>query len=107
MIGDDIEITVVDIRGDKIRLGIEAPLDVAVHRKEVYEAIRLENEQAAALDLAELKPLHISPGNIDKTPAKTKKGRDRGGGGQVLRSNKAGRRTDGRNGSRSRRNRTA
>lgn len=47
MIGDDIEITVVDIRGDKVRLGISAPTRVAVHRKEVYEAIRSENEQAA------------------------------------------------------------
>lgn len=47
MIGDDIEITVVDIRGDKVRLGINAPARVAVHRKEVYEAIRRENEQAA------------------------------------------------------------
>lgn len=47
MIGDDIELTIVDIRGDKVRVGIEAPSSVAVHRKEVYEAIRRENEQAA------------------------------------------------------------
>lgn len=45
MIGDDIEITVVDIRGDKIRLGINAPLEVAVHRKEVYDAIKREGLQ--------------------------------------------------------------
>ena len=38
-IGDDIIITVIDIRGDKVRLGISAPLDVSVHRKEVYESI--------------------------------------------------------------------
>ncbi len=49
MIGDEIEITVVDIRGDKVRLGIAAPTRIAVHRKEVYEAIRRENEQAARL----------------------------------------------------------
>ncbi|MBL1218188.1 MAG: carbon storage regulator [Planctomycetes bacterium] len=49
MIGDDIEITVVDIRGDKVRLGINAPTSIAVHRKEVYEAIKRENEQAARL----------------------------------------------------------
>jgi len=49
MIGDDIEITVVDIRGDKVRLGISAPTRIAVHRKEVYEAIRRENEQASRL----------------------------------------------------------
>ena len=57
MIGDDIEITVVDVRGDKVRLGINAPAQIAVHRKEVYEAIRAENERAARVegdDLVEL-----------------------------------------------------
>lgn len=49
MIGDEIEITVVDIRGDKVRLGITAPTRIAVHRKEVYEAIKRENEQASQL----------------------------------------------------------
>jgi len=47
MIGDDIEITVVDIRGDKVRLGINAPPEVSVHRKEVWEAIQRENRAAA------------------------------------------------------------
>lgn len=47
MIGDEIEITVVDIRGDKVRLGINAPRAVRVHRKEVYEAIQRENASAA------------------------------------------------------------
>ncbi len=49
MIGEDVEITVVDIRGDKVRLGINAPTSIAVHRKEVYEAIRQENQRAASL----------------------------------------------------------
>lgn len=49
MIGDDVEITVVDIRGDKVRLGINAPRQIQVHRKEVWEAIKRENEQAAKL----------------------------------------------------------
>jgi carbon storage regulator len=48
MIGDQISLLVVEIKGDRVRLGIEAPSDVAVHRKEVYEAIQreraLENE---------------------------------------------------------------
>jgi len=47
MIGDDIEITVVDIRGEKVRLGINAPPHVPVHRKEVYEAIKREKQSQA------------------------------------------------------------
>ena len=47
MIGDDIEITVVDIRGEKVRLGINAPPHVPVHRKEVYEAIKREKQAQA------------------------------------------------------------
>jgi carbon storage regulator len=42
MIGDDVEITIVDVRGDKVRLGINAPRSVAVHRKEIYLAIQKE-----------------------------------------------------------------
>ncbi len=49
VIGDDVEVVVVDIRGDKVRLGIVAPNTVSVHRKEVYEAIRRENQDAAGL----------------------------------------------------------
>jgi len=45
MIGDDVEITVVDIRGDKVRLGINAPRQIQVHRKEVWEAIKRENRE--------------------------------------------------------------
>lgn len=48
MIGDDVVITIVDIRGDKVRLGIEAPQDIPVHRQEVYEAIQRENRKAGA-----------------------------------------------------------
>src|SRR2546421_8309789 len=47
MIGDDIEVTVISIRGDKVRLGINAPKEIEVHRKEVYDAIRRENREAA------------------------------------------------------------
>ena len=42
MIGDDVEITIVDIRGDKVRLGITAPTEIPVHRKEIYETIKRE-----------------------------------------------------------------
>ena len=53
MIGDDIEITVVDIRGEKVRLGINAPAHVPVHRKEVYDAIRREKIAKAGNNLTE------------------------------------------------------
>jgi carbon storage regulator len=42
MIGDDVEIVIVDVRGDKVRLGINAPRSVAVHRKEIFLAIQKE-----------------------------------------------------------------
>jgi len=42
IIGDDVVITIVDIRGDKVRLGIQAPAEVPVHRQEVYDAIQKE-----------------------------------------------------------------
>ena len=47
IISDNITVTVIEIRGDKVRLGIEAPKDVSVHRREVYEAIQ---NQARAHD---------------------------------------------------------
>ena len=49
MIGDNVVVTIVDIRGDKVRLGIEAPTDIPVHRQEVYDAIQRENRKAANL----------------------------------------------------------
>ena len=42
IIGDDVEITIVDVRGDKVRLGITAPKEISVHRREVYDAIQRE-----------------------------------------------------------------
>ena len=50
IIGDNIVITIVDIRGDKVRLGINAPTEIPVHRQEVYEAIQRENLRAGRLD---------------------------------------------------------
>jgi carbon storage regulator len=48
IINDDITIVVVEIRGDKVRLGVEAPKEVPVHRNEVYEAIRRNQGQSSA-----------------------------------------------------------
>jgi carbon storage regulator len=72
MIGDNIEITIVDIRGDKVRLGITAPTTIAVHRKEVYDAIQRENREAAKVkmeDLPNLPPPAVPPGGTAKSPA--------------------------------------
>jgi carbon storage regulator len=44
MVGDNVKITIVDVRGDKVRLGITAPKEVPVHRIEVYEAIQREKK---------------------------------------------------------------
>ena len=54
MVGDGVEITSVDVRGDKVRLGITAPRSIAVHRKEVYEAIKHENREASSVRLEDI-----------------------------------------------------
>lgn len=48
VIGDDVEITIVDVRGDKVRLGITAPKHIPVHRREIYDAIQREKAQQAS-----------------------------------------------------------
>ena len=48
MVGDEVEITIVDVRGDKVRLGITAPREISVHRKEIYEAIQREKAENQA-----------------------------------------------------------
>ncbi len=47
MIGPDIEITILEVRGEQVRLGINAPREVSIHRKEVFEQIRQENLTAS------------------------------------------------------------
>ena len=61
IIGDNIVVTIVDVRGDKVRLGIEAPREVSVHRREVYEAIQRENQQAAQIRLDDARQIGNSP----------------------------------------------
>lgn len=47
MIGNDVEIVVLEVRGEQVRLGIRAPKDVSVHRKEIYAQIQGEGEETA------------------------------------------------------------
>lgn len=49
VIGDEIEISIVEVKGDQVRLAVKAPRQIPVHRKEVYELIRQENREAASL----------------------------------------------------------
>lgn len=60
MIGDNVQITIVDIRGDKVRLGIVAPAEISVHRKEVYDAIQRENRKASEVSTEDI-PAATSP----------------------------------------------
>ncbi|MCG3136652.1 MAG: Translational regulator CsrA [Phycisphaerae bacterium] len=69
MIGDEIQITIVDIRGDKVRIGIEAPTHIAVHRKEVYDAIQAENRKASKVtpeDISEAVATSVKEQNSKK-----------------------------------------
>jgi carbon storage regulator len=50
IIGDGIEIVVLEVRGEQVRLGIRAPRDVSVHRKEIFEQIQAENRAASSVD---------------------------------------------------------
>lgn len=53
IIGDEIAITVLSVEGDQVRLGITAPKDIAVHRREIYELIKKENLEAAQSSAAD------------------------------------------------------
>ena len=67
IIGDNVVITVVDVRGDKVKLGIEAPKEISVHRREVYEAILRENRQASLLKPEDARLLGPHGANGDRT----------------------------------------
>jgi len=68
IINDDITIVVVEIRGDKVRLGIEAPKEVPVHRHEVYEAIRRSEQQVDKQPVSERRTV-APPQEADITKA--------------------------------------
>lgn len=61
MIGDNIQIAIVDIKGDQIKLGIIAPKEVKVFRQEVYEEIQLQNKEATKSILGENMPDIFNP----------------------------------------------
>jgi len=63
VINDNIEITLLDIQGDQVRIGISAPRSVSVHRKEVFEEIQPENRKAAEIG-------NVSLGGLLKNTAK-------------------------------------
>lgn len=50
MIGDDVEIIIVDVRGDNVRLGITAPKSIPVHRREIYDAIQREKAEKKSVE---------------------------------------------------------
>ncbi len=66
-ITDDVHVYVVDIRGDKVRLGVVAPAAFSVHRREVYEAIQRENKAAVKVHLGAEKPTDVWKLPADKT----------------------------------------
>jgi carbon storage regulator len=66
IIGDNVVITVVDVRGDKVKLGIDAPREISVHRREVYESIQRENRQAALLKPDDARLLDPNPGTPEQ-----------------------------------------
>jgi len=71
MIGDDVKITVVDVRGDQVKLGIEAPRHIPVHREEIYREIQEENRRAALKDtpdLAALEQVLKQPEGVSPAP---------------------------------------
>ena len=70
MIGDTIVITIVDIRGDKVRLGINAPTEIPVHRQEVYEAIQRENMRASRLEPGDAQDIGKFAGRSTNGPAR-------------------------------------
>jgi carbon storage regulator len=54
MIGDDIEIKIVEISGKTVKIGVEAPKDIQIFRKEIYEEIKQENIEAASKDVVSI-----------------------------------------------------
>jgi carbon storage regulator len=81
IIGDDIEVVVIDIKGDQVKLGIRAPKRITVHRKEIYEEIQQENIAAMKSDfkpetLRDLSDFFSRKKSPDKGPVEKQPGPD-------------------------------
>jgi len=74
MIGDEVEIKIVDVRGDQVRIGVQAPRDIPVHRKEVYAAIQRQNLQASAADVGDVETARRALDEDEKGCKKDRKG---------------------------------
>ena len=71
IIGDSIEIIVVEVKGDKVRIGIKAPVTIPIYRKEIYEEIQKSNIAAAKMLGVDLRPAEEL---LKKRPDKGEKG---------------------------------
>ena len=79
IIGDDVEVTIVDIRGDKVRLGINAPRTVTVHRKEVYDAVQREQRASGVQPKADGESVAPPDPFLGAAIAEARKGMEEGG----------------------------
>lgn len=70
VIGHDIVITVLDVRGDQVRLGIKAPRHIDVHREEIFAALQKANKSAASPSAAALEALNAAAPRTDAEPAR-------------------------------------
>jgi carbon storage regulator len=59
VIGDNVVVSVIEVRGDQVKIGIEAPKSVKVYREEVFEAIQDENRRAAAASIDRLPSIEL------------------------------------------------
>lgn len=57
IIGDDVKITIIELKGGGVRIGIDAPREMKVHRQEVFDKIKQENQEATQWDIADLNEL--------------------------------------------------
>lgn len=70
IIAEQIKVTVLEVRGEQVRLGIEAPQELSVYREEIYEQIRAENITATTVDVEAMQ--HLQEVLTDKEKDKTK-----------------------------------